>query len=341
MQFGTRSIVFWWSASFVLIITMLVALSIGRYPMAISDVLRLLWDRATSGDGASDEVSRRVVELVRTPRVLLSSIVGAGLGVAGAALQGVFRNPLVAPDILGIAPGAAFGGAVAILLSGDPTLTILSAFVFGIVAILAVSVIGRFGGLGSTLTLVLAGVITGAFFSALVSLTTFIADVESELPAILYWLLGSFAGADFGKLGLALATVLPAVGLIYALRFRINVLALGDTEARGLGLAVAPLRWTVLVGVTVIVAGSVAVAGIVGWIGLVVPHLARLCVGPDHRLLLPASALVGAFLLVLIDTICRSATASEIPLSVLTAIVGAPIFVMALRRAGRLGWGHG
>ena len=340
MMVSGRSAAFWAMGLLGLGAVMLLALSIGRYPAAPGEVIAILWNRLWPGDAAVDETSRRVVELVRGPRIMLAALVGAGLGVAGAALQGLFRNPLVGPDILGIASGAAFGGALAIMLVGAPAATVAAAFAFGLAAIVVVSLIGRAGGSGGALTLVLAGVVTGAFFSALVSLITFLADVNSELPAILYWLLGSFAGADYSKLALVTLTVAPAAVAIYALRFRLNVLSLGDAEARGLGLSVAPLRWAILTAVTVIVAGSVAVAGVIGWIGLVAPHIARFCVGPDHRVLLPASALVGALLLLIVDTLCRSATAAEIPLSVLTALIGAPIFVIVLRRAGRLGWGE-
>lgn len=339
MRSSASPAAFWFGAPALLAAAMVLALSIGRYPASPTEVLTILFDRLLAGEFVVDDVSRRVVEMVRGPRILLTVLVGAGLGVAGAALQGLFRNPLVGPGILGITAGAAFGGALAIMLIGAPAATVFGAFAFGILAIVVVSLIGRAGGSGGALTLVLAGVITGSFFSALVSLVTFLADVNSELPAILYWLLGSFAGANYGKLALAALTIAPAAFVVYALRFRLNVLSLGDSEARGLGVSVRFLRWTILTAVTVIVAGSVAVAGVIGWIGLVAPHIARFSVGADHRLLLPASALVGGLLLLIVDTLCRSATAAEIPLSVLTALIGAPIFVIVLRWASRLGWG--
>lgn len=332
---------FWALAPMFLVVLMVTGLAIGRYPIAPVQVIGVVLDSFLSLGAAAESVEQRVVGLVRAPRILLAATLGAGLGVGGAALQGIFRNPLIGPDIIGIAPGAAFGGALAILLIGHPAATIAGAFASGLLAIFVVSAVARAGGSTSTLGLVLAGVVVGAFFSALISLVTYLADVNSELPAILYWLLGSLSGANYGKLALAAGIALPAALIIIGLRFRINALALGDAEARGLGLNVVPIRWAVLGAVTVIVAAGVAVAGIIGWVGLVVPHLARLCVGPDHRAQLPAAALIGAALLVLVDTLARSLTAAEIPLSVLTALIGAPIFILVLRGRGRLGWGHG
>ncbi len=332
---------FWVLAPLTLCALMLASLTIGRFPVPLSDVLMILSKAIASFSLDTGNAEESVIGIVRGPRILIAALVGGALGVAGAALQGIFRNPLVGPDIVGLSPGAAFGGALAILLIGNPLATIIGAFAGGLAAIIVVSAVARAGGASSVLALVLAGVVVGAFFGALVALITYLADVNSELPAILYWQLGTFAGADYQRLLLAAAVMIPATVAIFGLRYRINALALGDSEASGLGLSVVPLRWAVLTAITVIVAASVAVAGIIGWIGLVVPHIARLFVGPDHRLLLPASALIGAALLLIVDTMARSLTAAEIPLSVLTALVGVPVFVAVLRHRGRLGWGHG
>jgi iron complex transport system permease protein len=330
--------VFWPLAVAVLFMVAFGALTIGRFDTAPAEVLAILVDNVWPAEHGIGVPEERVVELVRLPRVLLALVAGAGLGVAGAALQSLFRNPLVGPDILGIAPGAAFGGALAIMLSGAAWATVAGAFGSGLAAILLVLLFARAGARANSLTLVLAGVVVGALFSALVSLVTFLADVESELPAILYWLMGSFSSANYAKLTMlataALVGLLPVMGL----RFRLNVMSLGEDEAAALGLRVAPIRWTVLLGTTLVIATSVAVAGVIGWVGLVVPHLARMLVGPDHHALLPASAILGAIALVVVDTLCRSLTAAEIPLSVITAIVGAPLFLILLRRAAGTGW---
>lgn len=323
----------------VCVLVATIALAIGRFEVDLLTTISILFENLLPMEKPSwGEAEERVIELVRLPRILLAGVAGAGLGIAGAALQSLFRNPLVAPDILGIAPGAAFGGALAIMVAGTPSATILFAFAFGLSAIALVTIVASTAGRTATLTLVLAGVVVGAFFSALISLVTFLADVESELPAILYWLLGSFSTASYGKLALLTLIVVPASLVLYGLGFRLNVLSLGEEEAAALGLKVTQVRWTILVSVTIIVAGSVAVAGIIGWIGLVVPHIARIFVGPDNNVLLPAAGVVGATVLIFVDTVCRSLTAAEIPLSVITAIVGAPIFIVLLKRAAGLGW---
>ena len=306
--------------------------------MPVGSATRILLSNLLPLEPTWTEVQERVVELIRLPRVLLAAIAGAGLAVSGASLQGVFRNPLVGPDIIAVSSGAAFGGALAILLADNSILTVVLAFIFGLLAMAIVSVAGRSAGRAPVLMIVLAGVVTGAFFTALVSLITYIADPEDQLPAIVYWLLGSFAAADYQKvLTVAIPTTLGA-GVIHLLRYRINILSLGDEEASALGLNVERSRWAVLTAVTLITASTVAVAGVIGWVGLVVPHIARMIVGPDHRALIPASALIGAAYLIFIDDVARSATAVEIPLGVLTALVGAPLFIWLLRRTQAAGW---
>lgn len=323
----------------LLALVLLSALTMGRYPVPSTQVLAIVFSLPDWLSGAAyDPVAERVIEQLRLPRVALAALAGAGLSAAGAALQSLFRNPLVAPDILGIAPGAAFGGALAITLSAGSLMTVVSAFAFGIGAILLVTFIAAFNGHTSTLALVLSGVVTGALFNALISLVTFLADVESELPTILYWLLGSFSAAGPDKLLILALVVIPALAVLWSLAYRLNAIAMGEEDARALGVPVTSLRWIILLAVAMIVAASVSVAGIIGWVGLVVPHLARPLVGPDNRRLIPACALLGASFLVMVDTLCRSTTHAEIPLSVVTALIGAPVFMLMLRRAGAMGW---
>ncbi|PHS70707.1 MAG: ABC transporter permease [Methylophaga sp.] len=330
---NSQTTLFFLIAITLLIIVTITALTLGRYYIQPSHVIGILFENlALHNTAGVNDIERRVVELIRLPRVLLSLVAGAGLGMAGAALQSLFRNPLVGPDILGISPGAAFGGALAIMLFGTSVATVTGAFIFGLLAIVVVIVVAKSGVGTTTLTLVLSGVVVGAFFSALVSLVIFMADVESELPSILYWLLGSFASANFNKLLLMSVTVVVGGLVLFGLRYTLNVLTLGDQEAASLGINVVRIRWLTLAAVTIIVAASVAVAGVIGWIGLIVPHIARMFVGPDHKYLLTAAALIGAIALILVDTICRSLTAAEIPLSIVTAIAGAPVFILVLRR---------
>lgn len=281
-----------------------------------------------------------VIEIVRVPRVLMAACAGAGLALCGAALQGVFRNPLVGPQIIGVSSGAGFGGALAILLGTSVVGQVISAFTWSIVALLAVMLISRVKSRSSVLMLVLAGVITSALLSALTSLLVFVADPEQKLPGIVFWLLGSFATADYAKLGIIVFTTgLGAVALLI-LSWRINLLSLGDEDAAALGVKVQPMRWAILIATCVIIAGQVSVSGVIGWVGLVIPHIARMLVGADHRRLLPASLLIGAMYMVIVDDLARSLTPAEIPLGILTVLVGAPIFAALLRSLQHKGWNY-
>jgi iron complex transport system permease protein len=316
------------------------SLAAGRYGIPLSHVVAILVSHLAPLEVSWSLPEQRVVELVRLPRVLATCLAGAGLAIAGASLQGVFRNPLVGPQIIGVSSGAAFGGALAILLFGSVAITVAFAFAGGLLAIAVVYLMSRISGRAPILLLVLAGVVTSAFFSALISLIKYVADPDNKLPAIVYWLMGSFASIGWPDLAILLGPVALGGALIYGLRFRINVLSLGEEEARALGIPVERTRWLILGAVALISAAVVAVAGVVGWVGLVVPHFARMLVGPDHKALLPAAAAVGALYLVLIDDVARTATAAEIPLGIITAIIGAPVFAVLLRRIHAGGWRH-
>lgn len=329
----------------VLLVAMLMGLSIGRYPLPVSHVAAILmgqWLPAESVAWLSDwtNVQERVVMQVRLPRILLSALVGGSLAMCGGALQGAFRNPLVGPQILGISSGAAFGGCLAILLFSSMAATLGLAFAGGLLAIVIVYALARYERRTTMLMLILAGVVTSAFFAALISLVTYFADPNDTLSAIVFWLMGSFATASYVKLAVVVVPIVLGMALLFALRFRVNVLSLGDEAATALGIAVEPLRWVLLVCVTLVVSASVAVSGTVGWIGLVVPHIARMIVGSDHRVLLPACALIGAIYMVIVDTVARSATSAEIPLGVITALIGAPLFAWLLRRIHAKGARH-
>jgi len=316
----------------VLVGVTLVALSVGRFPVPFLHVVQVVASHLFGIEGSASAVEGNVVWLVRLPRVVLALLVGGGLGIAGAALQATFRNPLVSPEIIGVSSGASFGGALALLLGLGSLFLVAGAFVFGLaaLAILFVLTLDRAG--APMLMVVLGGVVTGSFFSALVALTTYVADPYTTLPAIVFWLLGSVASATFAKVLVAAVPILAGAVVLVLLRWRINVLSLGDEDATALGLRPSPLRWVVLVSTSLIVAGAVAVSGVIGWVGLVIPHLARMWVGPDHRVLLPVSFLMGATYLIVIDTLARTVTAGEIPLGVLTALIGAPAFFVLLRR---------
>lgn len=315
-----------------LLVAMLYAISAGRFEVPWLRILDILWLRAWNLSGSPEAIDARIVELVRLPRVLLAALSGAALAVAGAALQGVFRNPLVSPQVLGISQGGAFGGALAILLGFHGVALLGLSFGFGLLALVLVGVLARIDGRTEVLTVILAGMVVGAFFAALVSVLQFLADPNSSLPAIVYWLMGSFSTATWARLGLAVPGMVAGLLVVWALRYRLNLLALDEAEARSLGVRPDRERWLVFLAATLLTGTSVAVAGVVGWIGLVVPHAARLIVGEDHRRLIPASAMLGAAYLVVIDTLARTLTAAEIPLGVLTALIGAPVFAVLLRQ---------
>lgn len=319
-----------------LLLVLLVSLGIGRYgisPARVGQILLAL-------DGP-DAIERHVVLTVRLPRVLTALAAGAGLALCGAALQGVFRNPLVGPHIIGVSTGAAFGGTLAILMSGSRGLLLLLAFLFGMLALLMVYALNALVARRNMLVLVLAGVVVSGFFGALVSLAQYLADAEEKLPRIVFWLLGSFATADYDKLALMLGPLAPGAALLLLLRWRINILSLGEEEARALGLRTEPTRWLVLALIGLIVSAQVAVSGVIGWIGLVIPHLARMLVGPDHRVLLPGAMLAGGLFMVLVDDVARTLSQSEIPLGILTALIGAPVFALVFLRASGAERGHG
>jgi len=313
-------------------VSLLVSICAGRFGVPVGRALALVWQGATDPSRPLTAMDERIVLLVRAPRVLLAAMAGAGLAVCGAALQGVFRNPLVSPDILGISQGAAFGGALAIMLGiwGLPLIAMV--FLTGMAALVAVGFLARVDGRTETVTVILSGLVVSSMFAAVVSLLQFVADPESSLPAIVYWLMGSFASATWERTLIAAPGLLIGAALLWSLRFRLNILSLEEAEAKSLGAKTERERWLVFGLVAVIVGSQVAVSGIVGWIGIVIPHAARLLVGHDHRVMLPASIVLGATFTIIIDTLARTATAAEIPLGVITALVGAPIFAVLLRR---------
>ncbi len=323
---------------FVLVpVAMAVCLSFGRIALSPLDVLAAI--ASPLGIIEVPSLNQTVVMTARLPRVLIAALAGAGLGCAGAVLQGVFRNPLVGPQTIGVLSGAGFGGSLMIFLGAAPLAVMSSAFAFGFVAVVLAMLMARMGGSVSILMLVLAGVVISAFCAALTTLLQFFADPERQLPHLVFWLMGSFATVKGADVWWVAAVVIPAIVLLLGHAGLIDILASGDDEASALGLNVAGLRTRLLLVVAAICAATVSVAGIIGWVGLIVPHLARFIVGSGHRAVLPASAALGAAFLVCIDTFCRTATAAEFPVGAVTALIGAPLFMLLLWRSRSRGWG--
>jgi iron complex transport system permease protein len=319
------------------LVTVYVSLFVGRFAVAPEQVMQILLTRIFGLGGVATDASTAVVIDVRLPRVLIALLAGAGLSISGASFQGMFRNPLVSPDILGVSAAAGFGAALAILLSANTVLIQVSAFAFGILGVALTYSISRVYRTTPVVMLVLGGVVVAAFFGALVSAAKYVADPENKLPAITFWLLGSLSTASWQNVFTSGPVIVIGVVGLLLVRWRINLLAMGDEEARALGVRVERVKAVVIVSSTLATAAAVAVTGIIGWVGLIIPHVARMLVGPDHRGLLPASLALGGTYLLIVDDIARGATSVEVPLGILTALLGAPFFAYLLRQT-RGGW---
>ncbi|WP_251554078.1 FecCD family ABC transporter permease [Neobacillus muris] len=310
---------------------------LGRYPLNAADVFGVLLYKLGISEHGTTEMAASIVLDIRLPRAILGALVGASLAVSGAAFQGVFRNPLVSSSILGVSPGAGFGAALAILLFNNSVMIYIFSFSFGITAVILSYFIGRSYKTTPAVMLVLGGTIVSSVFSALISLVKYWADPYDQLPKITFWLMGSLASASYKDIMIAgLPMVLGMTGLL-AIRWQINILSMGDKEARSLGVNLVFLKGMLIACATLATAGAVCVSGIIGWVGLIIPHICRMLVGNDNRLLIPTSLSIGACYLVLIDLISRNLTGSEIPLGILTAIIGSPFFVYLLKRKAG-GW---
>ncbi len=317
----------------VLVLAALVAwsFSVGRFAVAPGDVLKALWAAITGGESGLARNVEAVVLQVRGPRVLAALAVGAALAGAGAAYQNLFKNPLVSPDILGVSAGCALGAGLAILFGLSIVAIQGLAFAGGIAAVALVLGVGTWvRGRDPILTLILTGVVVGSLFGAGIALVKYLADPYNQLPAITFWLLGSFAGALPKDLAVALPVMLAGLVPLVLLRWRIDLLALSEDEARSLGLDVARLRIAVIGCATLVTASAVSVAGVIGWVGLVIPHAARLMVGAGFARVLPLSLALGAAFMLAVDTLCRTVSATEIPPGVATAFVGTPVFIALL-----------
>ena len=315
----------------VLVLGLLVAFTVGRYPVTLAELTEVLVSRLMGRTTAVPPAVENVVLLVRGPRVVAAVLVGGALAVAGTAFQGLFRNPLVSPDILGASSGAALGAVLGIYFSLGVIGIEGLAFAGGLVAVAAVYVMGSLlHSRDPILVLVLTGVVVGALLGAGVGLVKYLADPYNQLPAMTFWLLGSLAATTVSDLLPLTGPVAVGTIVLIALRWRLNVMSLPEDEARALGLATGPFRIAIVAAATLVTSASVATSGIIGWVGLVVPHLARALVGPDFPRLIPTAALLGGGYLLFIDTIARTAAPIEIPLGILTAVIGTPFFIWLL-----------
>jgi len=322
-----------WLALLALVAALLLSVACGKFPLDVGQIVASLFARLTGSASPLPETAEAVIWNVRLPRVVAGVIVGAALGVAGAAFQGMFRNPLVSPDILGVSAGCGLGASLAILVGASVGTVAAVAFAGGLVAVSLVTWVAA----GArehepVLVMVLAGVAVSALLGAGISMVKLLADPTVQLPAITFWLLGGLNAVTWADLRYAAPIALVALLPMWLWRWRINLLTLPDDEAAALGTHVAQLRLLVVTAATLMTAAAVAMSGIVGWVGLVVPHVARLVVGPEFGRLLPMSLLCGAVFVVLADTLARTVAPIELPLSVLTSMVGVPVFLWLLGR---------
>ncbi|WP_221795007.1 FecCD family ABC transporter permease [Oceanobacter mangrovi] len=321
----------------------LLALTLGPYPVSVADISHWIAGRLlgmataiNSEAGWLERMDTLLIE-IRLPRILAALLIGAALASSGAAYQAVFVNPLVSPGILGVLAGASFGAALGLVSSDSWMLIQLMTVIGGVTAVAVGLGIGRMFGNQSVIMLVLGGIFSGALFSGLLALVKFSADPYEQLPAIVYWLMGALGQASLDDMKLYGPILLVCIGGLAMLGRALDALTLGDDSAAALGIPVARIRLLVIMLATVASALTVSLAGMIGWVGLLAPHIARLLVGPLNRILIPASALIGALFLLAADALARSLTQSEIPIGVITELVGLPVFLLVLRRANR-GW---
>ena len=317
------------------IVAVLASVVIGRYPVDPLEAYEALLSRiAPHLVHSPSEVTRVIVVDYRLPRILTAAIVGSALSVSGASLQSMFRNPLVSPYILGVSAGAGFGAAVAIAFLPPAVPTELAAFAFAVLAFfLTIGIARTSSGEVPVISLVLSGIIVTALFSAALSLVKFVTPDPHKLASIVFWLMGSFAASDWGRLARATPLIFASTALLVAMRWRFNALSLSDEEAKALGVNPARERLVALCACALATSASVAVAGIIGWVGLMIPHIIRLALGPDNRVVIPYSAVLGATYMILADNVARCLTTEEIPIGILTTLLGIPLFVYLLKRA--------
>lgn len=307
---------------------------LGRYPVSPPELMKIILSRIIDIPQSWPDAAENVIFQIRLPRVLAAAIIGAALSIAGVSYQGMFQNPMVSPDILGASSGAGFGAALAILLGAGYMGISVAAFLFGLAAVMLAYGISRVSRINATLAMILAGMMIGSLFTSCTSFVKLVADTEQTLPAITYWLMGSLVSIKPQDVAFAIVPIIAGSVPLFLLKWRMNLLTVGEEEAQAMGINTRALRLVVIVCATLLTASSVAISGMIGWVGLVIPHFCRMIFGYDYRKIIPAAALFGATFLMVVDNIARLATTAEIPLGILTSFVGAPIFVYLILKGG-------
>ena len=328
----------------ILVVTAAVSLTLGRFSLSIGDLAGALGFHAAGGPfpsggggGPGNILTTNILIDIRLPRITAAILIGAALSVSGTAYQSMFMNPLVSPGILGVLAGASFGAALGMVMGKTWWIVQLSAFASGLIAVAATLAFAALNRRDRLLMLILGGIISGSLFTSLLSIVKYLADPYEQLPAIIYWLMGTLSAIDRMTVTAVSSPIIIGVALLLLLSGYLNVLSMGDEEAQALGVNVVFLRYVFIFLATVISALTVVMGGIIAWVGLIIPHVSRMIVGPDNRVLLPASALIGATYLLIADNIARLAFSVEIPIGILTSLIGIPFFAFILRKSGK-GW---
>lgn len=318
-----------------LAIALIASLAIGRYSIPFGETLHILAANILPIEQNPEEIESAVILTLRLPRTIAAALVGAAMALSGATYQSIFKNPMCSPDLLGVSSGACVGAAIAILLHTGSAGIQIFAFVFGLATVALTVAIPRLMRNDSTTVLILAGIVVGSLMSSIMNIIKFVADADTELAEITYWTMGSFATVSLADMMPILPTILIPVIIILLMRYRLNVLSLGDDEARSLGVNLRTTRGSFILCSTLITASCVCLCGTIGWVGLVIPHCARLIIGADNRRMLPVAMLLGAVFMLVIDILCRTLNAAELRIGILTGIIGAPFFIFILIKQSR------
>lgn len=310
----------------------LVSFTMGRYSVSVKELLHIFYAKIFGLEQFWNDTVDMVLFKIRLPRIIGAMIIGSSLSLAGATYQGLFKNPMISSDILGASAGAGFGAAIALLASFNLVGVQITAFAFGLGAVALTYTISKALGGGNTkiIVLVLTGMVVSAFFQALISIIKYIADTDTKLPAITFWLMGGLSTITFDQVWVLLVTFTIGIVPVVLLRWKLNIISFGDEEAKSMGINVEKVRIILIFCSTILTASSVAVGGIIGWVGLVIPHIARMIVGDNYNVLLPSSILIGSSYLLFVDDITRTIFSMEIPLGIITSLIGAPFFIAIL-----------
>ncbi len=315
----------------LLMLSAVFSLRLGTINISFEQIISALQEKLT---GSENQVFQIVVQ-IRLPRIIAAMIAGASLAVSGAAYQSMFINPLVSPGLLGVLAGAGFGSALGVLFGRSLLLAQIGAFVFGSMAVIFALLLARLFQGNRLIMLLIGGIVSSSFFTALISILKYMADPQNELPAVVTLLLGGFSNVSVPLVTVVATLMIPGLFVIIMMSGYLNILSMGDDEASALGVRVNLVRNILIAATTMVCSLTVSLGGMISWVGLMIPHIARMLVGPDNRRLVPTSALLGAVYLLLVDDLCRAATSTEIPVGIMTALVGVPFFVLILWKTDR------